>query len=300
MLIIFAACEKDRAFVEFDDLEKGAYARLLGEVTGSYVLVFFDESRTDFDVEFYDEAQGQNIAEFRWEVRHRDNANDVINPYVPLLTVPSSSFGTSENGLPGATISWTFQDVIDALGYTIDDILGGDELQFNGTIVMNDGREFSADNTGNNIVSSAAFNAIFNFRRTVFECPSDLSGLYKGEVTYRQHDFLPDFQTATVDTVELKEISFATYRIADVSLGLYAADGPYGTAYGTDESDAEFTFSDDCGDIIWTGQTDPWQDLIMSPNGETSLDEMSGVITLSIQGTVYGEDWTVVLTPFEE
>jgi hypothetical protein len=140
--------------------------------------------------------------------------------------------------------------------------------------------------------STAGFDATYNLG--IFKlCDSDLGGTYEVTTTYGFHDFLPDFSTNTqmMDWVPLGD---GVYFIQDFSGGLYDG-GPYTGAYGTGPTSMDVEVTDICGSITWSGQTDPWGDIL--PNGVNSVDPVTGVITTSWSCTGYGENGVSVYVP---
>lgn len=125
-------------------------------------------------------------------------------------------------------------------------------------------------------------------------CESSLGGNYTMVTTYHTHDFLPTFDTNTQD-VELVDEGDGVYSITGFDGGLYAEGNPYNANYGT----AALTnkIQDVCGNITTDGASDPWQQLNADPARPNSYDNATGVITYSVVGSVYGENWTSVLTP---
>lgn len=133
------------------------------------------------------------------------------------------------------------------------------------------------------------------FALDVFKlCESDLAGVYNVTTTYGFHDFLPNFSSNTIEGVVITSEGGNVYSVADFSGGLYSV-GPYADAYGTDNVDNSLVFSDVCGNISWTGQSDPWGAINM--NGVNSVDPATGVITISWFCVGYGENGVSVYTP---
>lgn len=125
-------------------------------------------------------------------------------------------------------------------------------------------------------------------------CESDLAGVYNVTTTYGFHDFLPNYSTNTIEGVVISSEGGNVYSVADFSGGLYST-GPYATAYGTGADDNSLVFSDICGNITWTGQTDRWGAINM--NGVNSVDSETGVITISWFCVGFGENGVSVYTP---
>lgn len=291
LLLVGTSCERDRNFVEFEDLETGAYARQLSR-TGEYILTEPENAIIDVSVEFYDVNQGKDVASYAWNVQYIDKETDgaaSVGP-VDLFTIESSQFGTSEAGLPSADFSLTLNDALNALGLTTDDVAGGSTVRFNATLTMNDGRTFTSANTGNNIVSSAAFRALFTVNADLL-CPTDLAG----EINYVTTDALAgDGQgTPTTDctmggsytgTMTIGETSeVGTYSISDASFGVFAECYALPPAEGV-------TLTDACL-VATVGGSDQYSDTY----AWTIVDISGPVMTIDWINT-WGDAATTVLT----
>lgn len=151
------------------------------------------------------------------------------------------------------------------------------------------GTELVLNITGDNV---AGFDTSFTLG--IFKlCESDLGGTYSMTTTYGFHDFLPNFATNTME-MEVEALGNGSYFVQDFSGGLYNG-GPYTDAYGTGPTSMDVEFQDICGNISWSGQVDPWGDILM--NGTNSVDPMTGVITINWLCTGYGENGESIYTP---
>lgn len=292
LLLVGTACEKDRTFVEFDDLEHGAFARELDR-TGTFFLTDIENSKIDVSVEFYDINQGRDVAEYSWTVQYIDKANGGANSAGPvdILSIPASSFGTNaDTGLPSTSFSFTLQQTFDALGLGVDDVDGGSTFRFNATITMNDGRTFTSANTGNNIVSSAAFRGLFSFDADLL-CTSDLSGLYEAQTEAWCGDTGPVIMSQWIEEDE------GIYRIADPADpdNVDAEDfsfGAYTACYGEGSTlpGGDLRIKDACN--------------IIAPIGVSRWSEVYAYDDVQVSGNVltivwtndYGEGGTTTIT----
>ena len=153
-----------------------------------------------------------------------------------------------------------------------------------------EGSELIINLTGSNVMESAQYTlSLFQ------QCVSDLAGMYSVTTTYGYHDFLPSFNPYTME-VEIVEVGDGLYFVQDVSGGLYTV-GPYAGAYGTGDTSIDVTFSENCGLISWSGQQDPWGDVIPLDGGVNEVDLATGVVTISWFCTGYGENGVSVYTP---
>ena len=287
LLLVGTACEKDRTFVEFDDLDHGAFARELAR-DGGFFFTAPDDSQIDVSVEFYDINQGRDVASYSWTVEYIDKVNGGADskPAVDILSIPSTSFGTNaDTGLPSASFSFTLNEAMDALGVTIDDITGGSTMRYNATVTMNDGRTFTSANTGNNIVSSAAFKGLFSFDANLL-CTSELSGdldyVTTNGVTGGGGPACPGEITGTI-TITEDDAKEGVYTVSDASLGVFPA-------CWSDSDAAGITMIDACNIISMEG-ADQYGDAYT-----WTIIEISGA-DMTIEWTnTYGDGGTSVLT----
>ena len=125
--------------------------------------------------------------------------------------------------------------------------------------------------------------------------PPAVGGMYSMYTEYGFHDFLPDFSNNTMD-MEVVDLGGESYFVQDFSGGLYDG-GPYTPAYGTGPTSMDVTFNTVCDDITWSGQVDPWGDVIPLDGGVNEVDPATGVLTISWFCTGYGENGVSVYTP---
>ena len=176
LAIFMASCAQtvDNPFPEFDDMEKGAYARKTDGVNGVFDFFDVENSMIDFTVELYDENQGKNITNYDWTVKYVGDTE--VGP-VPFKSFTAADFSPNADGLPSKTITFGFAEALDALGLTKDDIDGGNYFLFEATITKANGAKFSSANTGGNIINSAPFSGLFTVRQNII-CPSELAGKF--------------------------------------------------------------------------------------------------------------------------
>lgn len=184
---------------------------------------------------------------------------------------------TTLSGAEGS-ISVTAADMVAGLGVQVDELELGDVFDITFVLNTGDGRSLKSAISTNIPVS----------------CPSSLGGMYSVTTVYGFHDFLADYPMNTQE-VEIKEIRSGIYMVDDFSGGLYAAEGPYGDAYGTTGFPVEF--QDICDNISWSGQSDPWGAVNPTDGGTNKVDPATGVITISWTCDAYGENGVSVYTP---
>lgn len=180
LLIVVSSCKNEDSlpFEFYEDTAKGAYPRALSE-EGAFFLTSPEPENSfyNFLVEFYDDNNGQNVAEYSFEVRYQNLSvtPPVISDSAPLLTITADQFGNSPTGLPTAEGGFVFDDFLNALGMTLADVNGGDRFVLDATVTLNDGRTFTSDTTDDNIEGNALWNGLF---RRIFSvlCTSELAG----------------------------------------------------------------------------------------------------------------------------
>ena len=128
-------------------------------------------------------------------------------------------------------------------------------------------------------------------------CESNLAGDYTMTTTFGYHDFLPTFETNSID-VELVAVTENSYEVVgDFTGGLWS--DLYATAYGTTSREG-VVISDICNQISWdqTAYSDQFDGNI-TYDGDTSsyVDPDTGKIYVTWKCTAYGEYGTSVYEP---
>jgi hypothetical protein len=137
-----------------------------------------------------------------------------------------------------------------------------------------------------------------SFSLGIFQkCVSDLGGNYSVTTTYGYHDFLPDYNPNTMDMeIVVLDQDEGLYEINDFSGGLYSV-GPYADAYSSAGPDSFIVqFTENCGNISWTGQSDPYGACVPLSGGVNSVDFASGEVTISWFCERWGESGVSVYT----
>ena len=292
-LFLVGCEEKERAFPEFGDanVATGAYARMTDGVNGLFNFFDPENSEIDFTVEFYDVNEGRDVASYSWTAIYINNqGGDDVGP-VEVLTIPASSFTINDFGLPSTTVTFNLEETLDALNVPVDSINGGDEIRYEATITLNDGRTFTRNNTGANVISGASFRGTFILDQPII-CPSDLSGTYSLMATVPT-DFPDGPCAATSYTGESvwTENAEGVYNVTDLTFGAWTAcyDGntsgsPSSTPGGT------LQLQDACNRLSFTG-ADSFGDSYTIDN----LTVDGSVLTIEWSNT-YGESGTAVIT----
>jgi len=268
--LVLASCNKEPLPWEvFEDMEKGAFARILENDGANFFLTDFDNSSTSFSVEFYDENKGANVASFDWFVVHRNKVTGTDSAPALVVSKSSSEFSpNSVSGLPSASYTLSLADAAAALGQTVDDFNGGDDIIFNGIITMNDGRKFGPDNTGSAVAGGAGFDGFFRTVKPLL-CTSSLDGVYDAVATVTSAGAGIGWDGCAgnewAGTIELVTVGDGQYQVVatdadhpdgvvDMSSGAYfVCYGP--TATLPTDGENELVIVDACNNLAFSGES---------------------------------------------
>jgi len=284
VVLIFASCadEELSPVITFDKAGKGAYPRLIEETDKLINLFDVAGSSYTYSIEFIDNQNGELVSEYILDMTYEDNNPDNGNL---TKTVEYARFTQSDfEDLPDSeflgltNITITGPDAIAAAGTTEEDVLAGDEFQFVGRVVLEDGSVFASANSSATIVGSA-FRGHFDFTMPA-GCPSDLTGTYEFTTT----DIWCDDGATATGTVDIVDQGAGVYKFSDWAFG------SYGTCYGGGTAGGDLTFAEVCAEVSFTGFTDSFGD---TWTFESSIDGADWTI---IWENTYGESGTSVIT----
>ncbi len=283
MIFVAFSCEDpDKApIVTFDSAGHGAYPRFVSEAGATLMNLLteaeFNASDYTWTVEFVDEAQGGQVAEYVVEITY-DPASGSDQGPVEFVRIPGSAFTSGESGYLQTTISSAAPDIAGLFGLGYADLSAGDDFDFNGRIIMTDGREFTGA-TSSATVNGAAFIGRFDFTRPA-ACPSDLTGTY----SYVTTNIWCDGSATVTGDVDVEALGGGRYQFSDWAFG------SYGTCYGGGTAGGDLTFTEVCEVVSFTGFTDSFGDTW------TYTSSISGEEWTIAWDNTYGESATSVIT----
>lgn len=261
-LFVFTSCEEEK-LTPFDDFSEGADLVASAPVPNFFGLQTLTSSATDFTVDAIGTLAVSSVDLY---ATHKDGTGAIAAGPTQFKSVSS---------LPAA-VNVTAAEIMTALNITEADVAQGQSFEI--TMTMETASGTLAPNT--KVVLDVS-------------CPSSLEGDYSVTTTYSAHDCLDDYPSNTTD-VTVTKVADGIYSIADISGGLYS-EGCYVDLYTTSGVAGEI--KEVCGAISWEGVVDPWQNLLAVDGFPNSVDPVTGVITITMSGDVYGETWTSVYTP---
>lgn len=247
------ADEELSPIITFDKAGKGAYVKLL-EDNGNQLINLLDLSTSNYvySVEFVDLEQGDLVSEYRIDVIYRDvnpDNGDNSQPAKELRVWSASEFGESARGFKSVMdISITPEDVFRASGVDGSTVRAGDQFIIDGTLSLQDGSTFGAENSSA-AVRGSAFQGHFDFTLAA-GCPSSLGGTFDYEMT---ESFCGD---AATGSVTITALGGGAYTFDDFSLGAYPTcySGFIASSWG------ELQFTDVCEEVSFTGFVDNYGD----------------------------------------
>ena len=181
--LFFSCLDNDQeALWQYENLEKGAYVRLI-----DFEQNFFDISQADLPIlrprfEFIDNEGGSLVQEYRLKVGFKDQSpqnGDQSKELQVFKQLEKSKFSIQESGNWGLELALELTEIISALNLKLEEINQPDEFYFRSQVVLKDGRTFSSENSSISLGASA-FENFFDFQAKIF-CPISTelySGLY--------------------------------------------------------------------------------------------------------------------------
>lgn len=194
-LLMMTACKDDELspIITFDKAGKGAYVRLLSLVSGEYDLANFASSAFAYEVEFVDEAQGNNVSTYDIYVSFDDNSpgnGDNSKAETLFSSFGQGDFGSSSRGYKSMAVSLPLSEAASKLGLAEADLTAGDFFVYRTELVLTDGRVFTKANS-TAAVNGSAFQGFFDFDAKC-TCPlpdEKFSGAY--QIEYVSHSAGP-------------------------------------------------------------------------------------------------------------
>ena len=151
----------------FEKATIGAYPRLVKLTTGEFDLKNISSTALKYEVEFVDKEKGTLVSEYVINAQYI--GKNVSKDQIEYKRIPKSSFTDSEKGFKGVVMTIPLTDMLSAFGIDVSETAAGDNIAFSTTLVMDDGRTFSAGNSSPTVRGSA-FKGYFTFNGKL-TCP---------------------------------------------------------------------------------------------------------------------------------
>ena len=171
------------------------FPRLVELRSGEFDLADLENSTYEMEVDFVDNADGADVAQYNLYIAFDDNnaaGGDNTTESTLFKSYTPADFRAGPDGNLGLDVVISFAEVAAFAGVPLDSIFSGDRFQVRGEVVKTDGRVFGSTNSTSAITS--AFRGIFDFNINA-TCPLNddfFVGDYK--VTYGSvYDAFPLF-----------------------------------------------------------------------------------------------------------
>ncbi|GGM84146.1 hypothetical protein GCM10010967_14950 [Dyadobacter beijingensis] len=178
LMMLIGGCDSPLENDRIDEfaLESGGYMRIVSPypVTASS-FSFSVGNMKGTKMECLHEAVTQNkgslFESYRLVISFVDNTPDNgVNPVSgkAFRSIPASSYALdASTGYPRATMIITGQEALEAVGLDLTKIAAGDRFEITGTMILTDGKSFSAANTAIDITGGAFYSSPFFYRIAV-------------------------------------------------------------------------------------------------------------------------------------
>lgn len=236
----------------FEKATIGSYIRLVQLNTGEFDLENTGTSALDYEVDFVDQANGNEVAEYQLEVQFFDNtpAGGAASQEKRVYkTFSKGDFSDSANGNKGIRVTIPFTDLTTLFGISADDVLAGDNFAFFGTVTQDDGATYASTNS-TSTVRGSAFGGYFDFNGKA-TCPQP-NDVFVGSYTISyEGDFGlgygPPYADGLVIDVTAVSGSSTLRQFAAVVLPGIGGFGPYTTQFDLVCDKTEFVLMDSNG-----------------------------------------------------
>lgn len=165
ILSVVSSCRKDDPnFIDFENLEAGAFLRVTSLNSGIFDLLDLGSSEYSITLQYDNiNRESANIQSVDFSVAFNDNTpangdNSVATTF--LSTLAGSSFVVNpDSGKPEATFQISATDVLNTLGLTAAALDGTDVFLMQYTLNLDDGSSWGPTQQGQNVAGGAFFQA---------------------------------------------------------------------------------------------------------------------------------------------
>lgn len=296
LIVLYSCSESNTVDEVMDNLGSGGILRTI-EVLSSEIALGSENAQFSVILEAQDNQNGNLLDKVEVYGSFIDNTADDVNNNVDelfLFNIPRATFETGPIGLPRTTLNVTLTQLLSSLNLTNDQYNGGDQFVIRLKYVMTDGRVFSWENSGNNILGGAYFRSPFRYFVNV-TCPftESLAGTHNFETFNMSRPGASPCGgtvTGTVTFFDTDEsgnpLPEGTYRISDLSFGLFESSCWFDDPAFDDGARVKWF----CSSLLTLG-TDQYGE-----TWEYTITNVSGSqMTIDFEST-YGETGTTILT----
>ena len=172
VVLIASSCKTEIvAPIDIFSLEKGGYMRI---ISGTSCVSSASVKRTNMagtNLTMIHEAvtpsSGANFSAYDLEIRHVGATSTAWKAY---KTITASEYkADAATGYPRNTFVITGAEALTSVGLDTSKVLKGSKFELRGTMKLNDGKKYNADNTGSNITGGAFYCSPFTYTMNVID-----------------------------------------------------------------------------------------------------------------------------------
>ena len=177
MLLLASCADEELApIIQFDELEIGAFPRLVSFDVGEYDLNDLGNTAVMYTVELVDKEPGSEIVNYSVFARYVAPGRDTTDE-VQIRNIDVASLPVNENGFPQVTITIPSTEIVSTFGLNADNIEKRDRVEYRTTVTKSNGLTFGENNSSSAI--SNAFQGLLDFN-AVYTCPLP-DGTFQGK-----------------------------------------------------------------------------------------------------------------------
>ena len=186
VVLCFSCNDDEEKAIEtvLEEVDRGAVLRTLRFNNGEFE-VNAPESTFSLDLQEQDIEEGgllETVAVFVSFIDNTPSGNSVSTQQVLLETLTPDNFATGDFGLPGTTLEYSFAELLDATGLTIDQTNCKDQFRLDLTLNLSDGLTFNLTNSSGTVVNTTGFfKSTFTYLINIVEpiSPDQYTGVYQ-------------------------------------------------------------------------------------------------------------------------
>lgn len=179
--ISLLACDDEQQAIEIvlEEVDRGAVLRTLQFNNGEFEV---NNPQSVFSIDLEDGGLLSSVDVFVTFIDNTPSGNSVSTQKLLLETLTVDDFLSNNLGLPSLTLDYTFAELLDATGLTIDQTSCKDQFRLDLDLNLSDGLTFNVNNSAGTVVNTSGFfKSPFTYLINIVEpIPMDLfTGIYQ-------------------------------------------------------------------------------------------------------------------------
>ena len=257
--MVVSCSEDDKLTIQIQDsIERGAVLRTISNTPNSFT---FDDPDSEWTITLEEQEieDGALLASVDVFVNYVDlTGNGVSATETQITTLDASDFEGAINGLPRATFTLTYQEVLTTLGLPFDTSYASDAINIRLVLNLTDGRSFTDTDLTGTVQGGSFFASPFAYRANIV-CPPKAGTI--GTWTVDMQDSFGDGWNGALLDVTIDgettsyEVSEAQATVNTVTFEVTADTETLSIIFRSGDFDEEITFQ------------------VINPNNEVIVDQ---------------------------